>query len=121
MADRVISWYIHKATLANNVAGTNISTEYVLDDDYIPVRCVIRQKEAQAGDANIFDINDDGVSIFPSVKPSINQGVLETIWEAFLDTLTYMKKDSVVTLDADQISGTVPGAYLSVHLEMDKA
>lgn len=121
MADRVLTWYIHKATLANNVEGVNISTEFVLDDDYVPVRCLVRQKEAQAGGANIFDINDDGVSIFGDVKPAINQGLLSTEFDVFSPTLTYLEKDSVITVDADQISDTTPGGYLTVHLELDKA
>ncbi len=120
MADWVLVWYI-SGVLSNNVQGANRSTEYVLDDDYVPVRVSLRQKEAQAGDANIIDINDDGVSIFGSVKPAINQGLLASDSEVFDSALTVMLKDSVVTLDVDQISGSTPGKDLTVQLELNKA
>ena len=120
MADRVLTWYIPKG-LWKNVVGTNISTEYVLDDDYVPVRVLVRQKEAQSGDPTIVDINDDGVSIFGTLKPSIAQGLLATEFDGFDRTLTALEKDSVVTLDVDQVSGTTPGSHLVVHLELDRA
>ena len=120
MADRVLVWHIPKV-LSNKVEGANASTEYVLDDDYVPVKVRLSQKVAQAGDPNIVDINDDGVSIFGSVKPNINQGLLESEWETFLSTLTYMEKGSIITLDVDQISKTTPGEKLTVSLEMEKA
>jgi len=116
----VLTWYIHKV-LSNNVVGTNVSTEYVLDDDYVPVRCIVRQKEAQGGEPTIIDINDDGTSIFGDVKPPVNQGIVDTDWDVFVKTLTVMEKDSVITLDVDQVSGTIPGSKLTVHLELDKA
>ena len=118
MADRVLVWYI-PGVLSENVQGVNVSTEFVLDDDYAPGRVLLRQKEAQSGDATIIDINDDGTSIF-SLRPAINQGLLETEWDVFDSTITRLEKDSVITLDVDQVSGTKPGKSLTVQLELDR-
>jgi hypothetical protein len=119
MADRILVWYI-PGVLSNNVEGINISTEYTLDKDYVPVRVTLRQKEAQSGEPNVFDINDDGVSLFGDVKPSINQGLKDTEWTVFASNLTVIQKDSVITLDADQISGATPGKDLTVQLDLMK-
>jgi hypothetical protein len=118
MADRVLTWHI-AGTLSNNVQGTNVSTEYVLDDDYLPVRVILRQKVAQSGDATLVDINDDGTSIF-RVQPAVNQGLLSAEWNVFDSALTVMNKDSVITLDIDQVSSTTPGEDLTVQLELEK-
>lgn len=120
MADRCLVWYIPKV-LSNSVVGTNASTPYVLDEDYIPVRVVLRQKVAQGGNPTIIDINDDGTSIFDDLKPSLAQGIDGSEVENFARTLTYLAKDSVITLDVDQVSSTVPGEKLMVQLELDKA
>jgi len=112
-------WYIHKV-LSNNVVDTNASTPYVLDEDYVPVRVVLRQKTAQGGDPTIIDINDDGVSIFDDLKPSLNQGIENSEVDNFAQALTFLAKDSVITLDVDQVSGTVPGERLMVQLELDR-
>ena len=119
MADRVLTWYI-AGVLSIKGAHTNVREEYVLDADYVPVGWRLRQKVAQAGDATIVDINDDGVSIF-SLRPAINQGILDSEGVAFLSTLTVMEEGSVITLDIDQVSGTTPGSDLTVHLELNKA
>ena len=118
MADRCLVWYIPK--FLAGLEGEDASTPYVLDDDYAPVRVVVRQQEAQGGDATIIDINDDGTSIFGDVKPAVNQGLLHTEWSSFEETLTFLAKDSVITLDIDQVSRTVPGSHLMVQLELDR-
>jgi len=119
MSDRILTWYISNV-LSNNVEGTNVSTEYVMDADYVPVRVILRQKTAQGGDATIIDINDDGTSIFGTLKPSLSQGVASAEWTVFESSLAAILKDSVITLDVDQVSGTTPGADLTVQLELDK-
>jgi hypothetical protein len=119
MADRILTWFI-PGVLSNNVEGTNASIEYVADEDYRPVVTLMSQKEAQAGEANVIDINDDGVSIFGDIKPSLNQGVLTSEFDVFSSSLAYIAKGSVITLDIDQISGTTPGSSLTVHLELVK-
>jgi len=109
MADRVLTWHIPGA-LSNNVQGTNVSTEYVADEDYVPAKCRLRQKEAQSGDPNIIDINDDGVTIF-SERPMVSQGLLKGAEGVFDSTLTFIAKDSVITLDID---------HLTVQLELNR-
>lgn len=118
MADLILVWYIAE-TLSNNVQGENVGTEYIADEDYVPAKCRLRQKTAQAGDATIIDINDDGVSIF-SIRPAVNQGLLEGAEGVFDSTLTFIAKGSVITLDVDQVSGTTPGSGLTVQLELNK-
>ena len=122
MADRTLVWHIPKG-LWKNVEGENVSTEYVLDDDYLPVRVHMSQKEAQAGAATIVDINQDGSSIFPSttLQPALAQGLLTSEWDVFLSTLGVMQEGGVITLDVDQVSETVPGSKLTVSLELEKA
>ena len=119
MATRVLVWHI-PGVLSNNVVGNNVSTEYVLDDDYTAKRVILRQKVAQDGDSTIVDINDDGASLF-TLRPGISQGLLSTEWNVFADPRVVLKKDSVITLDVDQVSGTTPGSGLTVSLELDKA
>jgi len=120
MSDRVLTWHI-AGVLSDNVEGTNVSTEFTADDNYVPVRVLLRQKSAQAGVNNIIDINDDGVSIFSTIKPALTQGILSTDWRVFNSSLTYIEEDSVITLDVDQVSGTTPGSDLTVQLELNKA
>lgn len=119
MADRVLTWFI-AGGLHQNVVGTNVSTEYVLDDDYVPVKVYLRQKAAQSGNPTVVDINVDGESIFDTVKPSVNQGLLTTEWDVFDPDASIYEAGSVVTLDVDSVSVTVPGSDLSVSLELDK-
>jgi len=120
MSDRVLNWHI-AGVLSNNVEGANVSTEFVADKDYMPVRVILRQKTAQAGDANIIDINDDGVSIFGDIKPTLNQGITSTEFGVFESSRMLIEKDSVITLDVDQVSGTTPGADLTVQLDLVEA
>lgn len=122
MADRVLTWYIHKYSLANNVEGENISTEFTLDADYIPTKVIVRQKEAQTVEPTVIDINDDGVSIFPdsTLQPTVNQGLLESKWDVFDEGLTVLEEGSVITLDVDQVSSAVAGAKLTVELYLDR-
>ena len=119
MSDRTLTWFV-PGVLSQNVEGTNVSTEYVLDENYVPVRVVIRQKVAQGSDPTIIDINDDGVSIFGTPKPAVAQGLPQTDWDVFERTLTMLEKDSIITLDVDQVSGTIPGEALTVHLELNR-
>jgi len=120
MSDRVLTWHI-PGVLSNNVEGTNVSTEFTADDNYVPVRVLLRQKVAQDGVNNIIDINDDDVSIFSTIKPALTKGITSTEWAQFNGSLTYIAKDSVITLDVDQVSGTTPGSDLTVQLELNKA
>ena len=118
MADRILTWDV-AGVLSNNIQGTKVGAEYVLDDDYVPVDVHLRQKVAQGGDATIVDINDDGTSIF-ATRPVVNQGLLGGVGGVFASDLTFMAKGSVITLDVDQVSGTTPGSDLSVQLDLDK-
>ena len=119
-ADRVLTWYIPGFLSETGVVGSNVSTEYTLDQNYVPGRLHIRLKEKPSPDGEpcTIDINDDGESIFPQTQKPI----LTT------DEVTYISfaggtlaKDSVITLDIDQVSPKVTGKDLTVELELNKA
>ena len=120
MADRTLTWFV-KGVLSNSVVGQNVAESYVLDDDYVPVRVHLTLGSAADGELPlVIDINLDGSTIF-GTKPSIGQGFLtQQAFGVFLSSLTTMDKDSVVTLDVDQVPST-PGSDMTVSLELDRA
>ncbi len=122
MADRIFSWHEPGVMSETNVVGTNTKEAYTTDKDYVPERVILRLKTPGAtdGDSLTIDINDDGVSIF-DVNPTIGQGLTEMIVTSFKSTLVQINKDSVLTLDIDQVSGTTPGNDLTVQLDLAEA
>ena len=119
MADLILTWHIPGVLSETGVVDSNTGIEYTLDKNYSPDRVILRLKTVGASDGAscTIDINDDGVSIF-DVNPTIGQGLSEVVWSSFDDALTYLKKDSVVTLDIDQVSGKLSGADLTVQLDL---
>ncbi|KKM85257.1 hypothetical protein LCGC14_1290900 [marine sediment metagenome] len=119
MADLILTWHIPGVLSETGVAESNTGVEYTLDKDYVPERVILRLKTAAAssGTPCTIDINDDGSSIF-DVNPTIGQGLTEVVWDSFASSLIKMKKDSVITLDIDQISSTTYGRDLTVQLDL---
>lgn len=119
MADLILSWHIPGVLSETGVVEVNTGIEYTLDKNYVPSRVILRLKTAGAsdGDSCTIDINDDGVSIF-DVNPTIGQGLTEVVWSSFDDALIQLKKDSVITLDIDSVSGVTSGADLTVQLDL---
>jgi len=119
MASRVLHWYIAGSLSETGVVGANVSDEYTLDRNYSPGRLHLRLKEAPAPDGEpcTIDINDDGESIFPEDKPIIT--TTEEIYRNWSNKV--MAKDSVITLDIDQISPKTSGKDLTVELELEEA
>ncbi len=119
MADDRLTWHVPGVMSETDVVDVNTGTQYTLDAGYVPERVILRLKTPGAtdGDALTIDINDDGASIF-DVNPTIGQGLTEVIVTSFKTTLISMKKDSLVTLDIDQVSGTTPGNDLTVQLDL---
>lgn len=121
MADRVLVWFIDNDDVLR--AGSNVGAEYVLDDDYVPVRVTMSQKTAPTSgdDPTVIDINYDGTSVFGSnSQPSVGQGITRTEYEVFDETLAYLEKDALITLDIDSV-GAAAGRALTVALELDRA
>ena len=122
MSDRIFTWHEPGVMSETNVVGTNTKEEYTTDKTYVPERVILRLKTPGAtdGDALTIDINDDGASIF-DVNPTIGQGLTEAIVTSFKSTLVQIAKDSVLTLDIDQVSGTTAGNDLTVQLDLAEA
>lgn len=114
-----IGWYIPGVLSETGVVGTNIDREFILDKDYKAGRLILRLKTppAPGGTPCQIDINDDGESIFPDEKPFIASSSREYI--GWSDKV--MAKDSVITLDIDQVSPTTPGKDLTIQLELEEA
>ena len=119
MADRILIWHIPGVLSETGVAESNTGVEYTLDKDYTPERVVLRLKTAAAssGSPCTIDINDDGASIF-DINPTIGQGLTTVVCGSFASGLTFMKKDSVITLDIDQVSSITSGSDLTVQLDL---
>ncbi len=122
MSDRIFTWHEPGVMSETNVVGTNTKEAYTTDKDYVPERVILRLKTPGATDgaALTIDINDDGESIF-DVNPTIGQGLTEMIVTSFKSTLVEINKDSVLTLDIDQVSGTTAGNDLTVQLDLAEA
>ena len=120
MADRILTWHIHGVLSETGVVGVNTAEAYVADDDYVPIRVHLQLADASSGDPLIVDINDDGSSIFGTLKPTIGWNSNFVTMSVFGSGPSVISKDSVITLDIDQVSGSDPGSDLTVHLELDK-
>ena len=113
-----IGWYIPGVLSETGVVGSNIDKEYIMDRDYMPSVLHLRLKTLPEPDGEplTIDINCDGESIFPNEKPILVRGD-----EDYKDwTNKVLKKDSVVTLDIDQVSPTTPGKDLTVQLDLEE-
>ncbi len=65
----------------------------------------------------IIDVNDDGVTVFTTQgnRPTIVSAGTDDTSEA-ADGGTAIAKDSVITIDVDQIGSTIAGADLTIHI-----
>lgn len=119
-----LTWYIAGVLSETAVVGANISTEYTLDKDYQPVRLLLRlkTKPAPSGTPLTVDINEkkfgytERESIFPDQKPSIASEEAE--FKGWSEQV--LQKDSVISLDIDQVSPTTPGKDLTVQLDLEE-
>ena len=95
--------------------GTNINETYLLDRDYTPVRAWIRLGTAVGGSTPlIVDINVDGTSIF-TLRPTMLRGNTDIEENAFASV--QFSRDSIVTLDVDQIGES--SYNMTVGLDLD--
>ena len=73
-----------------------------------------RVKTAGTTNATVFDINDDGTTMF-TAKPSIASGATTDI-DNTADTAIVCLEDSLITVDVDSVSTTAPlDAYLALY------
>ena len=102
---------------------TSVLPVYRLDADYLPTRFWAKIGTAAQSSIEpnpiVFDINDDGVSIF-SVKPSIVGGQVVLDSTLFGEQPAFMLKDSLVTFDIDSLAEGEQPADLTVILDLEE-
>ena len=123
---RFLTWYI-KGGLSPLI---NVGPAYRLTEDYVPISISIDTREpvtrkiqskASTPTRTVFDINDDGVSIFSS-NPELIENETYSFEEtpaAFNRALT-LEKGSWITLDIDSVGENSPGEDVSVQLELEE-
>jgi len=125
----ILTWHVTGTLSQTDVVREKFGPEYTLDKDYKPVRLILRLKEAPAasGASLTVDVNvrntrtDDPVSIFQTDKPWLGYDNTEIIYEGEgLFTNKLLTKDSVITLDIDQVSPANPGKDLTVQLDLEE-
>lgn len=121
----ILTWYISGVLSQTGVVGSNYGMEYTLDKDYRPIRLLLRVKTKPdpSGTPLTVDINEkkfgytDRDSIFPDQKPIlVTEDAEYNGWSEKV-----LQKDSVISLDIDQVSPTTPGEDLSVQLDLEEA
>ena len=105
-----LTWHINGAVGPKSDVGP----AYRLDRDYTPVRAWVRLGTGVGGtEPLIIDINVDEKSIF-SLRPTLQKGSTDIEEDGFASV--QFSKDSIVTLDVDQIGDA---ADMTVGLELD--
>lgn len=112
-----LRWFISGKLSEYGGGKTEVGGAHLVDEgvNLKPVRVFMHTRSQTTGDALILDINDDGQSIF-TYQPQL-QGGKEKIWTT-VDAV--IRGGSVVTLDIDQVSGTLPGEDLTVQLDCEE-
>lgn len=116
---KTLRWFVggSLAKAAEGLSGAGMGQSYVLDADYFPRALRLYQTEAPQGSAVVYDILDDGVSIFAD-KPQMDAGAKAKDEDTFNVTgEVMMAKDSVVTLSL--VSGGVKGVGRDLTVELD--
>jgi hypothetical protein len=100
-------------------ASTDIGKTIWWPDDRLVFSALVRYKTACATTKGVWDVNDDGTSIFtskPEIAATANTGA-DQISDCILDTaLTVVAAGSAVTLDYDSGHATTPGSDAYVIL-----
>lgn len=107
---RTLTWFVETPS-----PGTGQREGYRLDRDYTPVRAWLHFGQESSGEV-IVDINVDGVSLFTYPIRGANDTNVESSDFAAVS----LSKDSIVTVDIDQASGS-QGRNLTIGLDMDDA
>ncbi len=111
---RTLTWHVPNGLSV----GAGQRETYRLDGDYNPVRVWVHLKTAPTGSSElILDINVDGESIFV-LRPMV-QNNKDTDFDTFNNV--QFGKDSLVSLDIDQVGSKEPGADMTVGIELEEA
>lgn len=92
-----------------------------LSQDYYPAEVRLYVDRVPLGSAVVVDINDDGVSIFDN-RPQVDKDTNYKRHRTFKDLgREKIDKDSVLTMDVDQVGSSYPGSGLTVELDLEEA
>jgi hypothetical protein len=95
------------------------ATAYRLPERSYPLEVRASLGVAPNGGDVVFDINDDGVSIFDA-KPQVDRGTTSKVHENFKDLgRAYMEKGSVLTLDIDSTAAAASALTVELDIEED--
>lgn len=100
-------------------ATTDIGKTIYAFRDILIFSALVRYKTAATTTGGVWDINDDGTSIFttkPAIAATATKGT-ETVCNCVLATaVTVVAADSAITLDYDSGHATTPGSDAYVEL-----
>jgi len=130
MADRVLTWHFPRGG-ADNEDKTDVSVAYVADEDYVPVRVIMRAKTAPVTGQTRVDIKvqlvpeqeqSEATSIFgDDFRPELQQGDDLLISDVFFNGADGdgIIKDSVITIDIPDYGPGCLGLTVSLELDLD--
>lgn len=110
--NKTLRWYVEGGI---SKVKTEVGGKHTLDTDYRPVRVNMMARIAGDG-TTIIDINDDGATIFDD-KPALGSQTEKT-WTTIPRNV--LRKDSIITLDIDQIPDQQGCRDLTVELELEE-
>lgn len=94
--------------------GTDLAKTWYVDQDVYILSADAYVKTAGTTNSSVFDINDDGTTKF-TTKPTITTGTTSDIDNVADNPSTAVAAGSLVTIDIDAVSTTVPiEAYIKV-------
>jgi hypothetical protein len=103
-------------------SGTLSATTNVCEYFRVPFKARIDEVQvhvgtAPTGQALIVDVNDDGTTVFTTQgnRPTVADGANDDTSGA-ADGGTAIAKDSVITVDVDQVGSGTAGADMTVHV-----
>ena len=110
----ILRWYIDGGISRTK---TEVGGKHKLDRDYDSVRVTMMVRVVGSGSTStIIDINDDGTSIFTN-RPALASTHPEKTWTSFKGNT--LRKDSIITLDVDQIPNLQGPRDLTVEFELE--
>lgn len=95
-------------------------TAFRLSAEYYPVEVRLYVDRVPLGSAVVVDINDDGTSLF-SYRPQVDQDTNYKRQTVFNEAgRAKIAKNSVLTMDVDQVGSRYGGSGLTVELDLEE-
>jgi len=114
-----LRWFLKGRISEYGGNPTEVGGAYRLDRDCVPQNVYLRAKVPSSGQPIVVDINDDGVSIFGTMKPALPDDLQEHTFTTIPEDV--LREGSIITLDIDQISSETAGEDLTVQLDLVEA